>query len=329
MADAIQRATQGFAAVAVAATLVTVGATVYERRAPDPAADAVGSGTQSLPRPFDPAAPPAPGPTPSPSPSPAADSSRTVTATGVTLPATVYRAYVEAESRVGRSQPACGLRWPMLAGIGQVESGQARDGALTASGDTVRPILGPALDGDGFGAVADTDEGRFDGDTRWDRAVGPMQFIPGTWAVWGTDGNDDGTASPHNMYDAALSAGRYLCAAHPDLSDRKQLRSAILTYNRSGSYADTVLAWIDYFSGTPAPETGPGPGVTSSTGPSPSGSGSEPPPSPSPSPSGSDDVPAASGSSSDPAADPSRSSGTSSPPPGGPTGAGDENDEDG
>ncbi|MFC8093587.1 lytic transglycosylase domain-containing protein [Streptomyces sp. NPDC057301] len=325
MADAIQRATQGFGALAVAATLVTVGATVYERRAPDPSVDATGSGTQSLPRPFDTAAPPAPGPSPSPSPSTSADSSRTVTATGVTLPATVYKAYVEAESRVDRSQQSCGLRWPMLAGIGQVESGQAHGGALTTDGDTVEPIVGPALDGKGVGAVADTDDGRLDGDTRWDRAVGPMQFIPGTWAVWGTDGNDDGTASPHNMYDAALSAGRYLCAANPDLSDRRQLRTAILTYNRSGSYADTVLAWIDYFSGTPAPEAVPGPSVTPSTGPSPSDSGSEPPPSPSPS--GSDDVPpAASRSSGVPPTDPPESSGTSSPPPSGPAGTEDEED---
>ncbi|MEU9230270.1 hypothetical protein AB0D40_38800 [Streptomyces massasporeus] len=321
MADALQRATQGFAAVAVAATLVTVGATVYERRAPDPSVDATGSGTQSLPRPFDTAAPPAPGPSPSPSPS--TDSSRTVTATGVTLPTTVYRAYAEAESRVGRSQPSCRLRWPVLAGIGQVESGQARGGALGADGDTVEPIVGPALDGDGFGAVADTDDGRLDGDTRWDRAVGPMQFIPGTWAVWGTDGNDDGKASPHNMYDAALSAGRYLCAASPDLSDRRQLRAAILTYNRSGDYADTVLAWIDYFSGTPAPETVPEPGVSASTRPSPAASDSEPPPSPSPG--DSDDVsPTASRSSSAPPPDPPESSGHSSPPPSGPGGAEEE-----
>ncbi|MFF7738378.1 lytic transglycosylase domain-containing protein [Streptomyces sp. NPDC007984] len=325
MAEAIQRATQGFAAVAVAATLVTVGATVYERRAPDPPVDTTGSGVQSLPRPFDTAAPPAPGPSPAPSPapSPSADSSRTVTATGAVLPTTVYRAYAEAESRVGRSQPSCRLRWQVLAGIGQVESGQARGGALTAGGDTVEPILGPVLDGDGVGAVEDTDDGRLDGDTRWDRAVGPMQFIPGTWAVWGTDGNDDGTANPHNMYDAALSAGRYLCAASPDLADRRQLRTAILTYNRSGRYADTVLAWIDHFSGTPAPETVPGPSGSRSGGPSPSASDTGP--SPSPPPSGSGEVsPAASRSSSVPPPDGPDPSGTSSPPPSGTGEAGEE-----
>ncbi|MFJ6727294.1 lytic transglycosylase domain-containing protein [Streptomyces sp. NPDC091281] len=274
MADALQRATQGFAAVAVAATLVTVGTVVYERRAPDPTLDT--TGTQYLPRPYDTAAPPAPGPAPSPSLT--ADASRAVTATGVTLPATAYRAYVGAESRLARSRPSCGLRWPVLAGIGQVESGQAHDGALTASGDTVTPIVGPALDGDGVAEVPDTDGGRLDGDPRWDRAVGPLQFIPGTWAVWGTDGNGDATASPHNIYDAALSAGNYLCAGNRDLSDRRQLRTAILTYNRSGQYADTVLAWTDYLAGTPTPAPTP----TPTTSPSPTAS---PSPSPSPSPS--------------------------------------------
>ncbi len=54
------------------------------------------------------------------------------------------------------------------------------------------PVRGPALSGGAFSAIRDTDGGRYDGDPVWDRAVGPMQFIPGTWRIWGADGNGDG-----------------------------------------------------------------------------------------------------------------------------------------
>ncbi|WP_447407116.1 lytic murein transglycosylase, partial [Clostridium perfringens] len=74
-------------------------------------------------------------------------------------------------------------------------------------------IRGPALDGDGVAAIADTDGGRWDGDTLWDRAVGPMQFIPDTWSRWGADGNGDGAADPNQIDDAALATARYLCGA--------------------------------------------------------------------------------------------------------------------
>lgn len=263
MAALIQRATQGFAAVAVAATLVTVGASVDESRRPAEVAEASGEGLQDVPRPFAP-------PPPSPGASSTPEVSETVLLTGVTLPSAVHQAYLNAERRLAQTQPACRLDWAVLAGIGQVESDHARGGSLTADGATVEPIVGPALDGNGFAAIPDSDGGRLDGDPRWDRAVGPMQFLPTTWAVWGTDGNDDTVADPHNMYDAVLSAGRYLCTGGRDLSDPQQLRTAVLSYNRSDTYADTVLAWIDYYRGAPPPD----PARSEPPAPSPSASAS-------------------------------------------------------
>ncbi|MEV5463672.1 lytic murein transglycosylase, partial [Streptomyces cellulosae] len=95
--------------------------------------------------------------------------------------------------------------------------------------------------------IRDTDGGAHDGDTAYDRAVGPMQFIPSTWARWGADGNGDGRTDPNNVFDAALAAGRYLCAGGRDLSVPAELDRAILGYNHSTAYLRTVRAWYAYF----------------------------------------------------------------------------------
>ncbi|MET9434110.1 lytic transglycosylase domain-containing protein [Streptomyces sp. NPDC006551] len=163
------------------------------------------------------------------------------------VPAIVLDAYRKAEAAVARSTPSCALRWQLLAAIGQVESAQARGGRVDRSGTTYAPIRGPRLDGNGFATIHDTDDGAYDGDTAYDRAVGPMQFIPSTWARWGSDGNGDGSADPHNVYDAALAAGRYLCAGGRVLSDPDDLDRAVLSYNRSREYLRVVRSWFAYF----------------------------------------------------------------------------------
>ncbi|WP_243769362.1 lytic transglycosylase domain-containing protein [Streptomyces cyanogenus] len=166
---------------------------------------------------------------------------------GGALPASVFAAYRRAEAELARTAPGCRLRWQLLAAIGQVESGQARGGRVTPDGTTVTPVLGPRLTGGAFAVVPDTDGGRYDGDPAYDRAVGPMQFIPSTWAHWGADGNGDGRADPNNVYDAALAAGRYLCAGGRDLSNPAELDRAILGYNHSEAYLRTVRAWYAYY----------------------------------------------------------------------------------
>ncbi|ADI11102.1 secreted protein [Streptomyces bingchenggensis BCW-1] len=163
------------------------------------------------------------------------------------IPATVLDAYKKAESALKESKPGCNLPWQLLAAIGKVESGQARGGRVDAEGTTYTPILGPVLNGNGFARITDTDGGAYDGDTTHDRAVGPMQFIPSTWASWGRDGNGDGEKNPNNVYDAALAAGAYLCAGGRDLSIKADLDKAILGYNHSQEYLATVLSWFEYY----------------------------------------------------------------------------------
>ncbi len=176
------------------------------------------------------------------------------------IPATVLDAYRRAELSVRASDPSCNLPWQLLAGIGKVESGQARGGRVDGNGTTLSPILGPALNGVGFANISDTDGGAFDGDTTHDRAVGPMQFIPSTWAVWGQDANGDGKKDPNNIYDAAQAAGMYLCAGDRNLAMKADLDRAILSYNRSTEYLHTVLSWFAYYQrGTHTVPDGTGP----------------------------------------------------------------------
>ncbi|MFI8202367.1 lytic murein transglycosylase [Streptomyces sp. NPDC085937] len=164
------------------------------------------------------------------------------------IPATVLRAYRAAESSVARTDPGCRLPWELLAAIGKVESGQARGGAVDGNGTTLGRITGPPLDGRGFALIPDTDGGAHDGDTVYDRAVGPMQFLPSTWVRWGTDGNGDGRADPNNIFDAALAAGHYLCAGDRDLGRPADLDRAVLSYNHSRSYLRLVRYWLAFYS---------------------------------------------------------------------------------
>ncbi|MFB7300961.1 lytic transglycosylase domain-containing protein [Streptomyces rubiginosohelvolus] len=218
------------------------------------------------------------------------------------IPASILAAYKQAERTVATTDPSCRLPWQLLAAIGKVESGQARGGRVDANGTASPRILGPALNGQGFALIKDTDGGAYDGDAVHDRAVGPMQFIPSTWASWGQDANGDGRKDPNNIYDAALAAGRYLCANDRDLALAADLDKAVLSYNRSTEYLRTVRSWFSYYqrgtheipdgTGTlpstpstptpsPRPGTGSGPSATPSPKPSPDKPGGKPSPGPS------------------------------------------------
>lgn len=160
------------------------------------------------------------------------------------VPAPALAAYQRAATIIAGADNACGLQWSLLAAIGDVESdhGRVNGNALRDDGLAVPGIVGTVLDGSrGTAAISDTDAGRLDGDDSWDRAVGPMQFIPSTWAVVGVDGDDDGERNPQDVDDAALAAAVYLCSGSEDLSTEAGRRVAVLRYNRSATYADLVL----------------------------------------------------------------------------------------
>lgn len=156
-----------------------------------------------------------------------------------------------------RAAATCpGLRWELLAGIGQVESGHGSAGVATVGSDGVvaPPILGPPLDGSGAGGNTTAMPvgpwlGRWGLAGPWLQAVGPMQFLPGTFEAWAVDGDGDGTTDPHDINDAVATAAAHLCGTGGGITDE---RAALHRYNASDAYVDEVLTWAVLYAAAPS-----------------------------------------------------------------------------
>ena len=158
------------------------------------------------------------------------------------IPAMALTAYRNAERMMAAAYPGCGVSWNLLAGIGRIESMHANGGATDARGTAVRPIYGPALDGSLPGNEIIV-QSRSAERVTYARAMGPMQFLPGTWSRYASDGDGDGKAEVQNLFDSTLAAARYLCSGGLNLRDQSHVMAAILRYNNSMAYARNVLGW--------------------------------------------------------------------------------------
>jgi cell division septation protein DedD len=216
------------------------------------------------------------------------------------IPSVAVDAYTRGADRLAVEDPSCGIRWTLLAAIGRVESNHGRFGGamLRDDGYSTKPIRGIPLDGrPNVALIRDTDDGELDGDTAYDRAVGPMQFIPSTWRSVGVDGNRDGRRDPDNIFDAAYGAARYLCDGDADLRNIGARAQAIRRYNNADEYVRVVLNLAEmYDTGrvqqlpsiglpprepTPPPPPSPGPPPAPSTVPAaPSSAPAQPSPRP-------------------------------------------------
>ena len=104
-----------------------------------------------------------------------------------------------------------GLSWKVLAAIGQVESNHGRNAGTSSAG-----------------------------------ALGPMQFLPSTWAFAGVDGDGDGKADIMNPFDAVPSAALYLCRAGAGQGGQA-LYDAIFSYNHADWYVRLVLGLAEQY----------------------------------------------------------------------------------
>ena len=176
-------------------------------------------------------------------------------APGLGIPVDTLQAYGYAAAVARIENPDCHLAWTTLAGIGMVESqhGTYEGAVIDANGDVSPPIRGVRLDGtNGNRTIVDDDATVAGGDPVYARAMGPMQFIPETWRLYGVDANNDGVVSPDNIDDAALSAAGYLCFRGKDMTTPRGWLNALRAYNYSDFYARAVRDWATaYAAGHP------------------------------------------------------------------------------
>jgi hypothetical protein len=116
-----------------------------------------------------------------------------------------------------------GIRWEVLAGINEIETDYGRNLNVSSAG-----------------------------------ALGWMQFMPATWAMYGTDANHDGKRDPYNPVDAIFATARYLKAA----GGETDINKAIFAYNHADWYVDSVLMRARLISGLPADLVGSLTGLT-------------------------------------------------------------------
>jgi membrane-bound lytic murein transglycosylase B len=160
------------------------------------------------------------------------------------IPSAALAAYQRAETVINAADPTCHLPWQLVAAIGRVESnhGRANGNVLDDNGVATPGIYGVPLNGaNQTTEILDTDAGQYDDDTQYDRAVGPMQFIPSTWSVVGVDADGDGVRNPQDIDDAALGTAVYLCSGDDDLGTDVGRQAAVYRYNHSKAYVDLVL----------------------------------------------------------------------------------------
>lgn len=166
------------------------------------------------------------------------------------IPSVALAAYQRGAQIIDSADKGCNIPWELIAAIGRVESDHGRYGGNTLSdkGISKPGIYGPVLDGkNGTAAVQDTDGGQLDKDTVYDRAVGPMQFIPSTWSVVKVDADGDGQRNPQDINDAALATAVYLCSGSDNLGTRHGQETAVYRYNHSHDYVNLVLRIMEAY----------------------------------------------------------------------------------
>ncbi len=167
------------------------------------------------------------------------------------IPSRVLVAYDNAASAHCADTP---VNWPVIAAIGYIESRHGTVGGRHVRDDFTigpTPILGPVLDGTIPGTRARpigpwAGEYGLPPDATHQQALGPMQFLPGTWQTT-VDTHELQGKDPHNLEHAAQAVAAKLCEAvrrHGETHDdpRDAVRAALLGYNNSIMYGATVIA---------------------------------------------------------------------------------------
>lgn len=174
---------------------------------------------------------------------------------GTQRPATARPATAGVPARIGQAYQAAagrcpGLDWTLLAAVGGVETnhGQFAGAAVdTDTGEATPWTFGPALNGTNH--TAPLPIGPWTGwwglAGPWQQAVGPMQFLPGTFAAHAVDADGDGTTNPHDVDDAVATTAAYLCSAAGDHLDGPDEIARIYNPGDAANYAAQLTAEQD------------------------------------------------------------------------------------
>ncbi|GAA1482508.1 lytic murein transglycosylase [Gordonia sinesedis] len=161
------------------------------------------------------------------------------------VPERALRSYAYASAAMNKANPGCGIGWSTLAAIGDVSSdnGTASGASIDPNGRAT-PELRDLTQANPRNAepIADTDAGRYDGSSRTDVTMGPMQILPSRWEQFATDADNDGKADPDNIDDATLTAARFLCASGGDLRQSDGWARAVSQFNSTPGFLQKVHA---------------------------------------------------------------------------------------
>ena len=121
------------------------------------------------------------------------------------------------------AQTCPGLPWPVLAGIGKVESDHGRSNL---------PGVHSGVNSAG--------------------AEGPMQFLPATFAHYAVNAGPGHPLTPYDPADAIYTAARMLCADGARGGTSVGIQQAIFAYNHATWYVTEVLDWAARYAASPA-----------------------------------------------------------------------------
>jgi cell wall-associated NlpC family hydrolase len=146
------------------------------------------------------------------------------------IPARALLGYANGELVLRSEAPRCHLSWVTLAGLGKAGSdhGRIHGGRLDANGLPSRPLGAAPLQGAA-------------GENATDQRSGPLQLAPRQWSAAGRDVPGSAHPDVQDVDDAAIAAGRTLCAGGTDLSAGDSWWKAIARYRDSDLFRQQVL----------------------------------------------------------------------------------------
>ncbi|WP_199433512.1 C40 family peptidase [Qaidamihabitans albus] len=152
------------------------------------------------------------------------------------IPRRAMHGYAAATVQLAEERPGCHLSWVTVAGVGKTATDHGRTGGGKVTGDgTVSAPIGTVELRDFAGDVISVPG-----------AAGPMQLSPAVWQRWRASA-PDGEPNVQDIDDAALAAGRALCADGRDLADGDDWLAGVSALHEAPLFLHRVLATANVY----------------------------------------------------------------------------------